>query len=149
MVPDPRAVYLDHRSVGPCEHVEQLVVPLARNVGRVRLRTHQADVQPDRVAFASRGELPIMRHDRHPAIDRIDRDLIIGGRHSAAKTYLGGRDHVVAAMAEERCDGVINVVVEQKSHYALADECRAASTSSRVSSGNASKMRSSGRPRSR
>ena len=91
----------------------------------------------------------IVRHDDHAAVDGVDGDLVVGRGHGAAKTDLGCRDDVVAETAQQRCDGVVNVVVEQEPHYALARDCRAASTSSRVSSGKASKMRSSGRLRSR
>ena len=67
----------------------------AQDVGRVRLRAHQANMQPDRVPLASRSELPIVRHHGHAAIDRIDHDLIVGGRHSAAEIDLGGSDDIV------------------------------------------------------
>jgi hypothetical protein len=81
------------------DNTQQLVVPLAEHIDRIGLRTHQANMQPDRVPLTPPREGPIVRHDDHAAIDGVDRDLIVGRRHRAAQTDLGCRDHVVAKTA--------------------------------------------------
>jgi hypothetical protein len=55
----------------------------------------------------------------------------------------------VTSAAQQIRDVMIDVVVEQKAHYALAADRRADARSSRVRSGNASRMRSSGSPRAK
>jgi conjugative relaxase-like TrwC/TraI family protein len=101
------------------------------------------------LALAPGGELAIVRHHDHAAISGVDRDLIVGGCHRAGETDLGRRYHAVTPAAQQFGDAVVDVVVEQEPHYAVAEDRRTDSRSSRVRSGNASRMRSSGRPRAR